>query len=516
MPKRERLIFQVEPRSALRRRLIAVAIAATAWSAAPGWGDDLVRVYEDALKYDARYAAAKSAYQAAQERVPQAQAGLRSTLDLNANAGGLIVDRKGFDRADGGQASYTLQFAHPLWRAQSAIQVQQAETALKQFEAQLAQAQQDLAVRVAQAYFDVLLAQDSVALSSAKKTAISEQLAQAKRNFEVGTATITDTHEAQARYDLAVSEEIANQNDLEIKLRALEQVIGRRPPSLALLRENVALPLPNPNNMDAWVKGAVARNPQVLALESQYQVAKQEIDRNKAAYKPTIDAVSSLNHQAYTSDKLSTGERAITGQIGVQLNVPILDGSLRQSRVRESIALSERARQDLEDARRAAALNARQQFLAVNSFAAQTKALEQALISTRSALDSTKLGQEVGVRTSIDVLNAQQQLFSARRDLFAARYNTILSHLRLRQASGYVGIEDMTSLNRTLQEAAPGASSAITNGMSAAAAKPATTTSAAATAAPGAASTVPAAASASQAPKAKAEKKGSTRKKKKR
>lgn len=513
MPKRPNFFASFKPRT--RQRLIAASIAASAAWAGPGWGDDLLRVYEDALKFDARYAAAKSAYQAAQERVPQAQAGLKSTLDLNANAGGLIVDRKGFDRADGGQANYTLQFAHPLWRAQSKIQVQQAETALKQFEAQLAQAQQDLAVRVAQAYFDVLLAQDSVALSSAKKSAISEQLAQAKRNFEVGTATITDTHEAQARYDLAVSEEIANQNDLEIKLRALEQLVGRRPPALALLRENITLPVPNPNNMDAWVKGAVARNPQVLAIDSQYQVAKQEIERNKAAYKPTVDAVSNLNHQAYTSDNLSTGERTITGQIGVQLNVPILDGSLRQSRVREAVALAERSRQDLEDARRTAALNARQQFLAVNSFAAQTKALEQALVSTRSALDSTKLGQEVGVRTSIDVLNAQQQLFQARRDLFAARYNTILSHLRLRQASGYVGIEDLTAINRTLQEAPAGASNAINNGVGTAAAKPAAPAAASAAATAGAAgATAPAAAAMpSNAAKVKAPAKRAAKKK---
>jgi outer membrane protein len=516
MSKRERLFSPVKPRTTLRWRLIAAALAASASWATPGWSDDLVRVYEDALKYDAKYAAAKSAYQAAQERVPQAQAGLKTTLDLNANAGGIAVDRKGASSESGGQANYTLQLAHPLWRAQNKIQVQQAETALKQFEAQLAQAQQDLAVRVAQAYFDVLLAQDSVTLSQAKKTAISEQLAQAKRNFEVGTATITDTHEAQARYDLAVSEEIANQNDLEIKQRALEQLVGRRPPTLALLRENVTLPVPNPNNMEAWVNGAVSRNPQVLAAQSQYEVARQEIERNQAAYKPTIDAVSSLNHQAFTKDTLSTGERTITGQIGVQLNVPILEGGLRKSRVREATSLAERARQDLEDARRGAALNARQQFLAVNSFAAQTKALEQALISTRSALDSTKLGQEVGVRTSIDVLNAQQQLFSARRDLFAARYNAILSHLRLRQASGYVGIEDMTSINRTLQEAPAGTSSSVTGGMGTAGAKPAAA-SPAATAAAAAPSTAPAAAVASQAPKAKAaQKRSATRKKKKR
>ncbi len=500
MSKRIAPLPKTGSRGVFRHRLLAVSVAAATFWASPGWGDDLLRVYEDALKYDAAFASAKASYEAAKERVPQAQAGLKTTLDASANAGGIIVDRKGLPRADGGQASYTLQLAHPLWRAQNKIQVQQAETALKQFEAQLSQAQQDLAIRVAQAYFDVLLAQDSVALSSAKKTAISEQLAQAKRNFEVGTATITDTHEAQARYDLAVSEEIANQNDLEIKLRALEQVAGRRPPALALLRENVTLPLPNPNNMQAWVNGAVARNPQVLAAQSVYEVAQQEIDRNRAAYKPTIDAVSSVNHQGFTSDELGT--RSITGQLGVQLNVPILEGGLRKSRVREAVALAEQSRQDLENARRSAALSARQQFLAVNSFASQTKALEQALVSTRSALDSTKLGQEVGVRTSIDVLNAQQQLFQARRDLFAARYNTILSHLRLRQASGYVGVEDLTSINRTLQEAPAGASNAIKNGGGAAAA-PSTLAPAAAPAAATAPSQAAPAPKAAAAPKKK-------------
>lgn len=439
------------------RNLIGGCILALSLTA---HAEDLLKIYQDALGYDATYAGAKATYQAGIERLPQAKAGLRPSANISAEAGVLTVKRESVSAETGGSAGYTLSLAQPLYRKQNRIAVTQAERQIEQFKSQLSQAELDLALRVSQAYFDILLAQDNLAVSRSQKTAISEQLAQAKRNFEVGTATITDTHEAQARYDLAVSNEIRDQNELEVRLRALEQLIGRRPGELNTLKESIELPLPNPNNMDDWVSAALKTNPQVLAAQHGYEVSMQEIERNRAAYRPTLDLVGRLRGEVFSDDDLSFGGNSQSAQVGVQLSYDLWEGGLRASRVREATANAERSRQDLENARRTVSFNARQSFLAVSNGVAQVKALGQALVSTTSALDSTRLGQEVGVRTSIDVLNAQQQLFQARRDLLAARYNTILSQLRLKSAAGTLGASDISEVNNSLQ--APSAAATAT------------------------------------------------------
>jgi outer membrane protein len=315
------------------------------------------------------------------------------------------------------------------------------------------QAGQDLIVRVSQAYFDVLASQDSLAFIQAQKIAISEQLAQAKRNFEVGTATITDTHEAQARFDLATSQEIAAQNDLEIKQRALQQLLGKFPGPLTPLRSSTQLNPPQPNAMEQWVETAEKQNFTVQIQEAALQVASREVQRNRAGHLPTLDLVGTYGETAAgvilaTTSGLGYDTRGST--IGVQLTVPLYAGGSVNSRTREAAANQEKARQDLENSRRSAALSVRQSFLGVTNGMAQVRALEQALVSSQSALDSNKLGYEVGVRINIDVLNAQQQVFSTKRDLSRARYDTLLNGLKLKAASGSLSEEDLEAVNRLL------------------------------------------------------------------
>lgn len=438
---------------------LKLAVAAALAASLHAHAADLLDVFRQAQTADAVYASARAQWAAAQERIPQGRAGLLPQASISGNT--LYNDRSVTFRIPGIPGSstqfnsnaITLTVTQPIFRRQNMIAYDQSRTQVDQAEAQFALAAQDLILRVAQGYFDVLLAQDNVALSQAQKAAIGQQLEQAKRNFEVGTATITDTHEAQARYDLTVSQEIATQNDLELRRRSLEQIINQPAPPLAPLSTRLALKAPEPATMDTWVDEARRTNLQVRAAEAGLRFASQNIERNRSGHYPTLDAVASYQDQAQgagISGVQSPGFDARIRAIGLQVTIPLYQGGLVNSQVREAIANEDRARQDLENARRTAEFNVRQSYLGVTSGLAQVQALQAALVSSESQLESTRLGQQVGVRTQVDVLNAQQQLYTARRDLAQARYNYVMSLLRLKAAIGQLTEDDLVDINRWL------------------------------------------------------------------
>ncbi len=420
---------------------------------------DLLQVYREALANDAVFASARASLAAGAERTTQGLAGLLPNLGVNGSyvrtESSVDVPSAGLSRSGGATVnSYTVSLAQPLVRWANWESYQQGKLLTAVSEAQFGQAQQDLIVRVAQAYFDVLTAQDALASVQAQKVAITEQLASAKRNFEVGTATITDSQEAQARYDLAEAQEFAAQNELEIRRSALQQIIGRPAGDLATLKPGLLLPRPEPERMEPWVDSAETRNFGVLAQQLSLEVARREISRNRAGHYPTLDLVASRsrNDQNGTLAASQTPSNVGTNNsIGVQWNIPLFSGYAVTSRVREAIALEQRSRADLENARRTAAQGARQAFMGINSGLAQVRALQAAEISSQSALESNRLGYQVGVRINIDVLNAQQQLYVTRRDLARARYDTLVNGLRLKAAAGVLREEDLAQVNMLLQ-----------------------------------------------------------------
>jgi outer membrane protein len=428
-------------------------------AAFPAAAEDLLQVYRDAQRYDAVYTGARYSLEAGRERIPQARALLLPSLNFTASTAAVSIDQKSdnqflapdFTRHPKTN-TYTFNLSQPVYRPQNFAQYQQADWQVRQAEATYGQAAQDLALRVAQAYFDIQAAQDTLTLVGAQKAAISEQLAQAKRNFEVGTATITDTHEAQARYDLVGAQEIVAQNDLENKRRALQAITGKEYSQLKPLRNDVTMSPPQPAEMQSWVDIAEKQAYPVMAQEAATEVANLEVRRQSKGAWPTVDIVGSYGNVTDTGSQVTAIGRSITtSQFGLQLAVPLYQGGGLSSREREAAANYQKARQDLENVRRTAALNTRQTYLAVINGIAQIAALEQALTSSQSALDSNRLGYEVGVRINIDVLNAQQQVFSTRRDLAVARYNAIINHLRLKAAAGTLRDEDLELVNRALQ-----------------------------------------------------------------
>ena len=452
----------------MQKPLIAVLLASACFSLNAG-AADLIQVYQQALANDATYASARASLSASRERIIQGRAGLLPTVGIS---GALSKNDSDFDPWNVGQLGtlpngqpgivgssgsnlrtneYTLALQQPLYRWDRWETYQQSKLQHAIGEAQFAQAQQDLITRVAQAYFDVLTAQDALESTRSQKEATTEQLASAKRNFEVGTQTITDTHEAQAAYDLVLAQEFAAVNELDNRRNALQAIIGAAPTNLAALKPGTTLAVPQPATVDPWVSSAETHNYGVTVGELQVAYSMRDISRNRAGHLPTLDLVANAGRSNVSGRTLNSGDGR-NNSIGVQWSVPIFSGYAVTSRVRESIALEDKARNDLEATRRNAALQARQAFLGVNSGMAQVKALEAAEVSSQSALESNKLGYQVGVRINIDVLNAQRQLYSTRTDLARARYNTILNGLRLKAAAGSLREADLVPVNNLLQK----------------------------------------------------------------
>lgn len=417
---------------------------------------DLIQVYQQALANDAQYASARAALAAGMERVPQGLSGLLP--QVAASGSNTRGNQEPIALIDGNKITmptvnvhtntYNLTLAQPLFRWDRWETYQQSKLAQAIAEAQFAQVQQDLITRVAQAYFDVLSAQDNLGATQAQKVATTEQLASAKRNFEVGTQTITDTHEAQAAYDLVVAQEFAAINDLANKRSALQTIIGEAPTALAPMRTGVLLNAPEPAAVEPWVSSAEEQNYGVVTAQFNVESAKRDIGRNRAGHYPTLDLIANTGHTYTTGGSGGINNNAI----GVQWSIPIFSGFAVTSKVRESIALENKARNDLETARRTASQGARQAFLGVNSGLAQVKALEAAEVSSKSALESNQLGYQVGVRINIDVLNAQKQLFSTQKDLSKARYDTIMNGLRLKSAAGTLKETDLVPVNALLDK----------------------------------------------------------------
>jgi outer membrane protein len=439
-----------------RRRVLAVGFATLCVGGAAS-GEDLLQIYREAQKSDPTLAGARSQWEATQEKVPQARSALLPSVSAQGQANINNYDQtinsnpKIHFSANYNQGSLTFSASQPLYRPQFAISLDQAKEQVTQSDFTLAIAQQDLIIRTAVAYFDVLLAEYNVELAQQQKIAVAEQLAQAKRNFEVGTATITDTNEAQAKYDSIVATEIQANNDLDRRRTALMALIGRMPKSLKRVGRGFDPSLPSPNNVDYWVDRALKENLSVRFSQSNYEIAAMEVERARAGHYPTLDLVANATQQGSTGSTTTDFNGNLRSALfGVVLNVPIYTGGFVNSRVRETISLQDKARSDLEAAKRNAVTNAQDGFSGVNSAAAGVKAFEQAVASAEVALQSNILGQEVGIRTNLDVLNVQQNVFSTRRDLANAYFTYLLAVLRLKSAVGALSEQDLEELNRRL------------------------------------------------------------------
>jgi outer membrane protein len=433
-------------------RLLPLAAALAAGLAPTARAEGLLELYEAARVHDAAWQSARSQYEANLFRAAQSRAGILPQAGLSAGVTRNAVDSSVLpDRAFTTQQA-TISASQPLYRPANVATYRQGQRQAELAEFQLTAAGHDLMIRVSQAYFDVLAAQDTLAFVRAQKTATSEQLASARRNFEVGTSTITDTREAQARFDLVLAQEIAAENDLRVKRLALDTVVGRTGTQPNPLATPLTVPAPQPSDPDTWVEAAENASPAILQARTAVEIAELETEKAKAGHKPTLDLTASYGatRNPDGSATTATASRTQIGTAGLAFNLPLFAGFATQNRIRETLALEEKTRSDLEATRRAVAQAVRTAYYGVVSGQNQVRALESAEASSQLALDANRLGYQVGVRINIDVLNAQSQLFQTKRDLAQARYNVLLGHLRLRQANGTLQPEDLARLNALL------------------------------------------------------------------
>ncbi|NRF67147.1 TolC family outer membrane protein [Aquincola sp. S2] len=435
-------------------RLRTIILALGMLAAATAQAQSLKELYDAAHAYDATYLAAKALADSAQYKAAQAEALRRPVVALAGSATRTEIDPVAGSNLSANTGKVEVNARHPLFNRANAATIDQAYRALDVAKADLEIAEQDLIVRVSQGYFDVLAAQDTLATARANRTGISEQLASAKRNFEVGTATITDTREAQARFDLATAQEIAADNDLRTKRIALDQLVGRTGIAPKPLAVPVALPPLGAPDPEEWVLRADTQHPLVRKARLGLDIAKLETAKARAGHLPTVDLIGSVGNTRETGSAASIGGgrpgTTRNATVGVQLNYTLYAGNSIQNRVSETTILEEKARNDLEASRRGVAQATRQTFYGAQSLQAQVKALEAAESSSKLALEATQLGYRVGVRVNLDVLNAQTQLFTTQRDLAKARYDTVMTSLRLRQAAGQLNPQDVQAVDALL------------------------------------------------------------------
>ena len=434
--------------------LSILSLALGAALCAPAQAQSLLELVESARTYDTAWQSARAQLDAAARKADQARAGLLPSAALTGglNRSNVELSKPKIENTGTAQ-TVGINASQPLYRPANRITLEQGQRGVDVAQAQLDAATQDLLVRVSQAYFDVLAAQDTLTFVQAQKAAVSEQLAAAKRNFEVGTTTVTDSREAQARYDLVIAQEIAAENDLRVKRLALDQLVGitgAKPQPLGL---PVQLPSVVPDNLATWVDTARDQQPGVRQAAIALDIARLETKKAETGHLPTVDLQAGYNvtrnlHGTITSPGVTA--RSNAASVGVALNLPLFAGFAVQNRVKETLALETKAEADLETARRNVAQATRAAFYGVQSGQGQVQALEAAEASSQSALDANKLGYQVGVRINIDVLNAQSQLYQTKRDLAQARYNVLLGGLKLRQAAGTLSQQDIEAVNALL------------------------------------------------------------------
>ena len=427
----------------------------------------LLELYQAAQSYDASYQAVQAQLDATSAKTEQVQAQYAPVVSLQGSLAQGWQQSKSYtdsydyttqkNEMDG---TLSLAFSQTLYSRLNELSMTSAQRNAAVVELALATARQDLMVRVSSAYFDVLAARDSLEFVRAQKTAVGEQLAAAKRNFEVGTSTITDTREAQARFDLVIAQEIAAQNDLTVRQSLLDQLVGRKD----LKPQSLRLPLRMPAVLgtdNEWAALTEQYLPQIQSKRTELELARLETEKARADTSPTVSLTGSLGKVfpwggSNTSND-TTGVNTFThsrdtqtGSVGLVVNIPLFTGSTRGAKLRETLALEDKTRNDLQALTRNAQQTTRTVFYGLHSLAGQVKAYEAAEASSQSALDANRLGYQVGVRINIDVLNAQSQLYDTKAKLAKARYDVLVSNLKLRQAAGTLAESNLEEIDGLL------------------------------------------------------------------
>jgi len=415
------------------------------------FADSLEDIYFLALKNDPQLAAESASRQATSELTSQAKARFLPEVSLSADNGRLWQDGSN-NNQEYNTHGYSLSLTQPIYRKQNFILKSQAETALNSAEAHYQVVEQDLIIRTAERYFEVLSSQDILLFDIAQREAISKQLEQSEQRLTVGLATVTDVSESKAAYDLSNATVINSKNNLTNSKERLREITGIYPEVLSTLQADIPLVSPEPEDIEQWTSMALIQNPRLLVVKSAVNNADQNIQLQKSGHYPTLDIVGQKSYSSQGDSSLGGGIKTHQDSIGLQVNLPLYSGGRVLSRTREAGYRLNEAMFQEEQEQRSITRETREAYNSVLSNIGRVNALKQAVLSNEQALESTIAGYDVGLRTTVDILNVRQELFSAKSDYARSRYDYILSTLRLKQASGTVTVTDIKLINQWLEE----------------------------------------------------------------
>ncbi|MEE8387313.1 MAG: TolC family outer membrane protein [Acidiferrobacterales bacterium] len=412
---------------------------------------DLIEALSLAKKNDPVYLAAAANYQADRQLLGQARADLLPNVSATGNR---AQNDKTVDGSpqNFGSSGYTLSLRQPLINWARFEEFRQAKAEVRKAEADYSAARQELIKRLTTLYFDVLSASDTLKLAQSEQEAISEQLELAKARLEVGLGTITEVHDANARYKLAIAQSVDAENLLQDKRQALNEVIGSSPPKLKALKKIIPLLLPDPPNAKDWTDKAQQQNLSLLAATAETEIARRELSVKRAGHLPTLDVVGSHT----VSDTVVTfgtksRQQTTNNSVRLELTVPIFSGGKTYALSKEAKYRHQAAIQNMEAVRRNVFRSTRNAFLGIKGDVSRVKALDQAVVAGESALEAKKSGFEAGISSNIDVLNAQRDLFLSKRDYAQSRYSYLLNLLKLKEAAGILSIKDLEKINGWLE-----------------------------------------------------------------
>ncbi len=435
------------------RTLSAATFAFTLW-AVPVQAEDLIQVFERAQEQDAELRAAEAEYRSILEARPLARSALLPQISADAELGAFYSDPDGSSSVDGTRRNLGLQLDQSLFDRRNSIGVRQADLQIERAAANLDAARQDLILRVADRYFGVMVAKETLDFRRAEREAISRQLDQTQRRFDVGLIAITDVKEAQAQFDLAVAAEIEAENALDLANEQLAVITNRYYDRLAALGDKLDMVNPEPADPQQWVAAALETNQELRAQRLATETAREQIARQRAEGSPTVGlgaSVSDTGYSGVSGPASSQFNDRTEAQIGLRLRIPLYTGGRVSALTREAREEFEAAQEGLVLTERRTVQNTRSSYLSVIANASRARALAQALESTRAAFESAEAGFEVGTRTQVDVLLALREVFRAERDYAEARYGYLLETLRLQRAIGTLTVADLQRINQFLE-----------------------------------------------------------------
>ncbi len=437
--------------------LAALLSGALLLSATPAKALGFLEAYRAALTSDPTYQAAIAENDAGQENIALGRAGLLPQI----SASGSRYKVKGDQEYPQQTLTGTRRVTNPLDYTSNSRVVQLRQTLLNwgsiaQYRQGKARAgysgeifrskQQDLALRLSSSYFQVLLAQHSIELAEARRDTLNQQVKTTEKQFEAGDGTITDVDEARARFDLSAAQLIEARDQLTVALRSLREMVGETPLSLAVLKTELPLVSPAPDTLEAWIELALDSSPEIAAARQALEVAAREVDKSRGGHLPTVDLIAAYN-KSQSETVTSINQDTTTRQVGLQVNIPIFSGGYTNALTNQAIANRQRATYELEAAVNRTQLEVTRQFSGTLSGIAKVQALQLAVASSEKAVHSTKMGFQAGMRTNVDILNAEEQLYQSRRNLAEAKYLYLLSSLRLRAAGGMLSEADMVAVD---------------------------------------------------------------------